>query len=433
MARVSIVSIHQTASLRTILHVDMDMFYVAVELRRNPQLRGRPVVVGGNGSRGVVAAASYEARRFGVFSAMSSAQAKRLCPQAVFLPGDHDHYCDVSADVFEVFHSITPLVEGLSLDEAFLDVSGAMRLFGDGVTIAHEVRRRIVQSTQLACSVGVAPNKFLAKLASIAAKPFATREGVLPGPGVFEVLPNHELEFLHPLAVKSLWGVGPVTLEKLVGLGITTVGDLAEFDLSVLVAVLGNSLGHHLHELAQGNDTSVVEPDRDAKSIGHEETFSSDITDYQLAHDHLVRMSDAVASRCRHNDVGARTLSLKIKYADFRLVTRSVSVALPVTTAQAIVRLLEPLLRGIDLSAGVRLIGVSARNLIEPDQQMSLFDTGMGDRLARNLDASWTSTTVAIDEIRDRFGESAIKPASALGHERDPSASKWGPGDPESK
>ena len=347
------------ASSKTILHVDMDMFYVAVELRRNPELVGKPVVVGGDGARGVVAASSYEARRFGVFSAMSSAQAKRLCPQAIFLPGDHDLYSQVSQEVFEVFHTVTPLVEGLSLDEAFLDVTGALRLFGDGVAIGHELRSRVKQSTQLPSSVGVAPNKFLAKLASVVAKPRATRDGVKPGHGVFEVKLNHELEFLHPLPVESLWGVGPVTLEKLSALSIKTVGDLAKFDRKILISVLGESLGQHLCELSQGIDDRSVEPDRDAKSIGHEETFSSDIKNSEIAHDHLVRLADAVAARCRSAGVGARTISLKVKFADFRLITRSVSVDLPVSSAQAMIKLIEPLLKNIDLSAGVRLLGIA--------------------------------------------------------------------------
>jgi DNA polymerase-4 len=411
----------------------MDMFYVAVELRRNPHLVGRPVVVGGDGGRGVVAAASYEARRFGVFSAMSSAQAKRLCPQAIFLPGDHELYSDVSREVFEVFNEFTPLVEGLSLDEAFLDVTGSLRLFGNSVTIAREVRRRVEQVTQLKCSVGIAPNKFLAKLASVVAKPQASKDGVVEGFGVYEVLPGSELEFLHPLAVGALWGVGPVTLEKLTGLAIKTVGDLANFDPKVLVTVLGDSLGRHLAALAQGIDDRLVEPDRDAKSIGHEETFSNDITEYEIAHDHLVRLADAVATRCRHSGVGARTISLKIKFADFQLVTRAVSVEVPVSTGPAMIRLIEPLLRKIDLSNGVRLIGISARNLVEPDQQLSLFDTASGDSSANNLNAAWSTTTSAIDEIRDRFGDSAIKPASTLANERDPNSSKWGPSDPKPK
>ena len=419
------------ASSKTILHVDMDMFYVAVELRRNPELVGKPVVVGGDGARGVVAASSYEARRFGVFSAMSSAQAKRLCPQAIFLPGDHDLYSQVSQEVFEVFHSITPLVEGLSLDEAFLDVTGALRLFGDGVAIGHELRSRVKQSTQLPSSVGVAPNKFLAKLASVVAKPRATRDGINPGHGVFEVKLDHELEFLHPLPVESLWGVGPVTLEKLSALSIKTVGDLAKYDRKILTSVLGESLGQHLCELSQGIDDRSVEPDRDAKSIGHEETFSSDIKNSEIAHDHLVRLADAVAARCRSAGVGARTISLKVKFADFRLITRSVSVDLPVSSAQAMIKLIEPLLKNIDLSDGVRLLGISARNLSEPDSQMSLFDDSSTGGTANDLDAVWSTTTAAIDDIREKFGDSAIRPASSLRHKRKPGSSKWGPSDTE--
>lgn len=406
------------------------MFYVAVELRRNPQLRGLPVVVGGDGSRGVVAAASYEARRFGVFSAMSSAQAKRLCPQAIFLPGDHDLYSQVSAEVFEVFHTITPLVEGLSLDEAFLDVTGARRLLGEGTKIAEEIRVRVKQATQLICSVGVAPNKFLAKLASVFAKPRANRDGVEPGHGVYEVQFGRELEFLHPLPVESLWGVGPVTLEKLAALSIKTVGDVAKFDRKILLTVLGGSLGEHLFELSHGIDDRSVEPDRDAKSIGHEETFSTDIKDLAVAHGQLLRLADAVSARCRNAGVGARTISLKIKFADFQIITRAASVEFPVTTTQAMMRLVEPLLREIDISGGVRLLGISARNLVEPEMQLSLFDDATNKSTANELDAAWSSTTSAIDDIRDKFGDAAIKPASALSHKRKPGSSKWGPSDP---
>ena len=422
--------ISRPATVKTILHVDMDMFYVAVELRRNPQLRGLPVVVGGDGSRGVVAAASYEARRFGVFSAMSSAQAKRLCPQAIFLPGDHDLYSQVSAEVFEVFHTITPLVEGLSLDEAFLDVTGARRLLGEGTKIAEEIRVRVKQATQLTCSVGVAPNKFLAKLASVFAKPRANRDGIEPGHGVYEVQFGRELEFLHPLAVESLWGVGPVTLDMLAALSIKTVGDVAKFDRKILLTVLGNSLGEHLFELSQGIDDRSVEPDRDAKSIGHEETFSTDIKDLAVAQVQLLRLADAVSARCRNAGVGARTISLKIKFADFQVITRAASVEFPVVTTQAMMRLVEPLLREIDISGGVRLLGISARNLVEPEMQLSLFDNASEKSTANELDAAWSSTTSAIDGIRDKFGDAAIKPASALSHKRKPGSSKWGPSDP---
>ena len=277
----------------------MDMFYVAVELRRHPELRGMPVVVGGDGSRGVVAAASYEARRYGVFSAMSSAQARRLCPQAVFLPGDQGLYSDVSAQVFDVFFEYTPLVEGLSLDEAFLDVTGAVRLFGNGMEIANDIRRRVRQETQLECSVGVAPSKFIAKLASKVAKPRAAADSVEPGFGVVEVRPGDELAFLHPLKVSALWGVGPATLTKLQRLGIATVADLAAFDLRTLQTIIGQAHGEHLHELANGRDDRAVVPSSEAKSIGHEETFTDDIYTRDDIHTHLVRLTDAVARRCR--------------------------------------------------------------------------------------------------------------------------------------
>lgn len=415
-------------SNRAILHVDMDMFYVAVELRRRPELRGLPVVVGGDGARGVVAAASYEARRFGVFSAMSSHQARRLCPQAIFLPGDQELYSHVSGEVFDIFTDFTPLVEGISLDEAFLDVSGAVRLFGGGLQIAHMIRQRIRDEMSLACCVGVAPSKFIAKLASKAAKPMATQDGVEPGLGVVEVLLGEEIAFLHPLPVRSLWGVGPATFEKLQLLGINTVRDLSEFDLRTLQTVIGEVNGLHLHELANGRDERAVVPSSEAKSISHEETFGEDIYTREEIYGHLVRLTDAVARRCRADQLTPRTCTVKIKFANFTSITRSRTSEKPLSSAQAMLRHIEPVLDEIEFSAGVRLVGITARNFAEPIIQPSLFDDGARSAQANDLDAVWRDTTIAIDEIREKFGTGAIRPASTLNSEREPGASPWGPG-----
>lgn len=417
---------------RTILHVDMDMFYVAVELRRHPELIGKPVVVGGGGARGVVAAASYEARRFGVFSAMSSARARRLCPQAIFLPGDQELYGEVSTRVFDVFFEYTPLVEGLSLDEAFLDVTGALRLFGSGVEIAHDIRRRVRQETNLECSVGVAPSKFIAKLASKAAKPRATADSVEPGAGVVEIRPGDELTFLHPLNVSALWGVGPATLAKLQRLGIATVAELAAFDLRTLQTVIGQAHGGHLHDLANGRDDREVIASSEAKSIGHEETFADDVHTRDEIHTHLVRLTDAVARRCRVEGLSPRTCTLKIKFSDFRVINRSRTSPVPLSSAPAMLRLLESVLDEMDLQSGVRLVGISARNFSEPTDQPSLFDDGALTKQAADLDAVWRDATSAIDEIRGRFGSGAIRPASTLNSDREPGASPWGPSRPSS-
>ena len=289
---------------RTILHVDMDAFFVSVELRRRPDLQGQPVVVGGTGNRGVVAAASYEARRYGVHSALPSAVARRRCPHAVFLPGSHELYSEVSEQVHEIFRRYTPLIEPLSLDEAFLDVSGATRLFGEGTQIAAGIRHDVRDELELGCSVGVASNKFLAKLASVEAKPRATPDRVLPGRGVVEVPPDRILEFLHPLPVSKLWGVGPKTLEKLERLGIRTVGDLAGFDERTVVNSLGRASGVHLLALSKGFDERPVEVGREVKSIGHEETYPQDVHLLADLERELVRLSDAVSARLRRHRNG---------------------------------------------------------------------------------------------------------------------------------
>ena len=406
------------AGLRTILHVDMDAFFVSVELRRRPELRGLPVVVGGTGPRGVVAAASYEARRYGVYSAMPGAIARRLCPNAVFLPGDHELYSAVSREVHEIFHEATPVVEPLALDEAFLDVTGSLRLLGEGVIIGRHLRERVLSELELSCSVGVAPNKFLAKLASVAAKPRASTSGVEPGPGVFEVLRGQELAFLHPLAVQRLWGVGPATLERLQRLGVSTVGDLADLGEDTLVRSLGKAAGRHLYALSMALDDRPVEPERAMKSIGHEETFAHDLHEHDALRTELVRLSDAVAARLRAAGTGARTVTLKVRFAGFVTITRSATLASPVATAAAILEAAGPLLARIDSTQGVRLLGVHTSNFGEPVEQLRLDDlfaaaAPTGQQVGTPA-ADWTDASAAVDAIRDRFGTTAIGPASTV-------------------
>ena len=394
----------------------MDAFFVSVELLRRPDLIGRPVVVGGTGPRGVIAAASYEARRFGVHSALPSVTARRRCPHAVFLPGDHALYAEVSAEVQRIFHTVTPLVEPLSLDEAFLDVTGSGRLLGDGRTIAELARRRVLDGTGLQCSVGVAPNKFLAKLASVAAKPRATPEGVRAGPGVVVVHPGRELEFLHPLPVESMWGVGPATLERLGRFGVTTIGDLATLDEATLVGCVGAAHGRHLHALAAGRDDRPVEPDREPKSIGHEETYASDIHDVATLRRELTRLADGVAARLRSNRLAARTFTLKVRFAGFATITRAVTSDAACDTAHAIVDALGPLLAAVDVGPGVRLLGVSAANFGAATEQLRMdtlladADSGAGTRRS----ADWQAAEITVDAIRERFGVAVIGPGSAV-------------------
>lgn len=402
------------AFLRSILHIDMNAFYVSVELLRRPELKGLPVVVGGTGGRGVVSAASYEARQFGVYSAMSSTMAMRLCPQAIFLPPDMDHYLDVSGRLREIFEMFTPLVESISVDEAFLDVTGSRSLLGDAQTIAADLRKAVGEHTGLPCTVGIAPNKFLAKMASEFAKPKARRQGIEPGFGVYEILPGKELDFLLPMSVKSLWGVGPATWAKLEKLGIRTVGDLGSLDVEVLCRIVGDSHGRHLCALAQGIDNRLVEPERVAKSIGNEETFARDVFSAEGLLPHLVRLCDQVSRRTREGQVGARTLMLKIKFSSFETVTRSVSSVTALSTGPSMVAALEPLLRSLDCTQGVRLLGVHAQNLIKDHvASPTLFDIDSTSPV--EIEEQWLPASRAVDSIIEKFGEGTIGPASGLG------------------
>jgi DNA polymerase IV len=408
---------------RSILHVDMDAFFVSVELLRHPELRGKPVIVGGTGDRGVVAAASYEARHYGIHSAMPSTRARRLCPHAVFLPGDHHHYGEVSERVMTIFRSFTPLVEPISLDEAFLDVTGSLRLHGPAPEIANAIRTRVRDEEGLTCTVGVAPNKFLAKLASEVAKPKASREGPVPGLGVKIVEPGEELAFLHPLPVQALWGVGPKTLDRLRSRGIEKVRDLADLSEDDAATFLGQANGRHLHRLSRAIDDRPVVAELQPKSVGHEETFARDHTDRSTLQREAVRMADAVAQRLRNHHLSGRTVTIKVRFHDFRTITRSVTLTAAVDTGPAISRAAKDLLEQIDPSSGVRLLGVSVTNLADDGaRQLSLEEVEQ---------SGWDDASKAVDDIRRRFGDDAIVPATLRGPEgirvKRRGDQQWGP------
>ena len=408
-----------------ILHVDMDAFFVSVELVRRPELRGLPVVVGGDGERGVVAAASYEARAYGVRSAMPSTRARRLCPDVVFLPGDHRHYGEVSRRVMLIFRRYTPLVEPLSLDEAFLDVSGVVRLHGPPTEVAAAIRSDVLAEEGLGCSVGIATNKFLAKLASAQAKPTAGTDGPTPGQGVQVVPADGIREFLDPLPVEAIWGVGPRTLERLQRLGVRTVAELRAVPESTLVSLFGRAAGAQFWRLARGIDERRVDPAQSVRSIGHEETFSRDLTEPGDLRRELIGMVDAVGRRLREAGVAGRTVTVKVRFPDFTTVSRSQTLPDATDLVVEILEVATGLMESLDTTSGIRLLGVSLSGLRDGSvRQLRFEDLG---------DPGWLEAEQAVDRIRDRFGVGSIGPATTVGPEglrpRERGDGQWGPED----
>ncbi len=382
-----------------ILHVDMDAFYASVEALKDPSLAGKPVAVGGSGARGVVMSASYEARRHGVRSAMPSARARRLCPDLVFVQPDFEAYVAASSAIREIMRSFTPIVEPISLDEAFLDVGGAVRLFGPPVRIAEQVRERIRAETGLTASVGVAPNKFLAKLASARAKP----DGVL-------VVPRDGVRaFLDPLPVDALWGVGEKTHEVLLRLGIRTVAELAETSAAVLERVLGDQASRHLVSLARGRDDRSVVPYEAPKSVSHEETFERDVDDDREVLREVLRLSHRVAARLRDDGYRARTVTLKIRLSNFTTLTRSRTLPDATDSAADLHRVGSELYEALPFARRrIRLLGVAASGLVESGaEQLALYRAGR-----------WRDAEGALDRIDRRFGRGTAFPAALLGRDR---------------
>jgi DNA polymerase-4 len=380
----------------------MDAFYASVEIIKDPSLKGRPVIVGGLGGRGVVTSASYEARAFGVRSAMPIMRARRLCPHGVYVANDFDSYADYSRRIRDVFTMFTPLVEPLSLDEAFLDVAGSQRIFGDPATIAHKIKAAVAD-VGLTCTVGAAPNKFLAKLASTRAKP----------DGLLVIESDRATDFLHPLPVDALWGVGEQTAEALRKLGLKTVGNVAGVSRRTLERAFGDVLGRHLHDLANGIDERPVTPDEPAKSVGSENTFASDLDATPAILREILRLSDRTATRLRAKGLCGRTITLKVRFSNFKTITRSQTLGAAVDTTSEIYSIARELYERLDPDRPrIRLLGVGIAGLAPGPPRRQL------DLLAPTGTPRWSEASRAIDAIRDRFGDAAVGPATLLEDER---------------
>jgi DNA polymerase-4 len=381
-----------------VLHVDMDAFYASVELRRRPELRGRPVIVGGGGSRGVVLSATYEARESGVHAAMPMSRARRLCPQALVIEPDFPQYAQASAGVMAVFREITPAVEPCSLDEAFLDVSGALRRLGRSAQIGAHIRARVEDEQGITCSVGVAATKFLAKLGSARCKP----------DGLIVVPRDGAVAFLHPLPVSALWGVGEKTEAQLLRYGLRTIGDIARTPIATLQRALGPAVGAHLYALSWGRDERPVVPYEPDKSVGAEETFARDVDDPAVIRRELLRLSEKVGARLRAQGYAGRTIAVKIRFADFQTITRSRTLGEPTDVAREIYGVAGDLYAALGLDrARLRLVGVRVEGLVPGDavaHQLALDERERG----------WRQAEQAADLAGHRFGPGAVRRAALV-------------------
>ena len=456
----------------TVLHVDMDSFFASVEVLDDPSLAGRPVIVGGEGRRGVVASCTYEARSYGIHSAMPSMEARQRCPHAVFVSGRYARYAEMSERLHDILRRFSPVIEGVGLDEAFIDVSGARRAVGEPVAVAHAIRRAVRDELGLECAVGVARTKLIAKLASRAAKPVASPEGPRPGRGVVAVVPSEELAFLHPLPVRALWGVGPATAARLENLGVSTVEELATVPEDALRRAVGDAHGQLLAALARAEDPRVVEASREAKSVGHEETFSTDLHSHGELHTRVVRMADAVARRLQEASLSGRTVTIKVRYGDFATITRSHTLPSALDSPRALAALAEALLDTVEVGPGVRLLGVSVSSLenageharqlsfdqlsidrpsVHPlsvegaaagervhDGRVAVDEGRSGDeeeevRRPRARGTAWDEVEAAVSAIRGRYGHASIGPAALVSDKglsvKRRGDTQWGPSD----
>ena len=386
--------------MTTIVHCDMDAFYASVAELDDPSLRGKPVVVGA-GIRGVVLSANYSARKFGIRAAMPVGRAKRMAPNAIFVSPDHHRYAEISAKVMQIFESFTPYVEPLSLDEAFMDVTGAQRLLGTPREIGQAIRKRVHDECGITCSVGIASNKFVAKLASGHCKPN----------GLLEIPDDRVISFLHPLPVSDLWGVGPKTAESLQRLGLHQIKDIANTPLDTLKRALGDATGEHLYELSWGRDYRQVVVDDPDQSIGANETFSYDIDDPELILREYLKLTERASTRLRARDQYAKTIGITVRFADFKTITRSKTLPLPISSTHEIYQVVKELYLALKLDrARLRLVGVSLSNLRDdaPEQLM------LGQR-----EKGWREAESAVDQASARFGEKSVRPARLYKRKRE--------------